>query len=100
MKFGELEKTVREILIENEAARGDDFVLVYEVFKKIDPHAFRYGEGAFVAKYHAELGFPSYESITRSRRKLQKRFPELKPSEEILQERSDQEERVKEFVRE
>lgn len=55
-------------------SRTDDFILVYEVWKNFLPPEMSI-KTAF--KYHTELGIPSFASIIRIRRKLQKEYPEF-----------------------
>jgi len=52
-----------------------------------------------VILHRKELGLPSYKSVERSRRKIQKMHPELAGSTEIEAHRNVNEEIVKEFVR-
>ena len=70
-----IQNIVKEILMYQEETRGDDFLLIYEVIS-------RYINGResieYVFKHHEKLGIPSFHSITRTRRKLQAKYPELK----------------------
>lgn len=71
-----MEPYVKEALINNKEARGDNFILYAEVLRKfasIDRLTFEE-----VCLYHKRLGIPSLETITRCRRKIQERCPELK----------------------
>ena len=71
----ELEPIVRHELEENPITRDDNFVLYVAVLKRfIDVTA----PFEFVCLNHKELKIPSLESITRVRRKLQERHPELR----------------------
>lgn len=71
-----LEKIVKEILEEDELAREDDCFLILQVIRKLYPND--------VAKSFEEVmengkskGI-SFESITRVRRKVQEKYPELR----------------------
>ena len=69
------EAMVLAILQEVEAARSDDYVLFAEVINR------HYPDIANTPLYkalveHKEINLPSYESITRVRRKLQNKHPE------------------------
>ena len=92
MKIRTLEPVVQEVLEQNESARKDDFILMVEVIEKlgIDTHiSFR-----SMLLFHNELQVPSFESITRCRRKLQELHPELKDEETA----TFREEKVDEFI--
>lgn len=69
---------VKQILIENENARKDDFVLVYEFINKVTGGCAKFMMLSDVANSHVQYGIPSFESITRARRQVQKEMPELK----------------------
>ena len=64
-----LERKVMFILENFPTTRKDDYFLIYEVQKLISPGIknMTYSE---VMKNHKELGLPSFESITRCRRKI------------------------------
>ena len=70
-----IEPLVEEALINNKACRGDNFILYLEVLKKFIDPTMRLNE---VFLYHKELGIPALETITRCRRKLQEKNPELR----------------------
>lgn len=65
---------VHKALVDNPATRTDDFLLVLEVYKNFIKADMRLET---VLLYHKELGVPSFASIIRTRRKLQKKHPEL-----------------------
>ncbi len=73
-KIQKVQPLVLEALENNPDARKDDFILVYEVLKN-----FVTGEMPLsaICKHHVELGIPSFASIIRIRRKLQKCYPHL-----------------------
>jgi hypothetical protein len=62
-------------LVSNPATRTDDFILVLEVYKNFISKDMKM-ETVFL--HHKELGIPSFASVVRTRRKLQKKHPELK----------------------
>ena len=74
-KLSVIEPLVEEALITNKTCRGDNFILYLEVLKKYIDLNLSIKE---VFSNHAILGIPSLESITRARRKLQERNPDLK----------------------
>ena len=71
-----VEKKVRAILEKNEDARNDDMVLYLALCNVClkDAGAIPLAEIMTQYKY---LGLPSFESVSRTRRKLQAKHPEL-----------------------
>lgn len=102
MKLKNLESMVLKILQKYEATRSDDFVLIYAVYREIAVHK----EICFnmpltdsfcdMMMNHKKYGFPSFESVTRTRRKIFETHPELKPKK-ITKERKKAEEEYKEY---
>lgn len=92
MKIRTLEPVVEEVLKTNESARKDDFILIEKVIEKLGINP----EISFksILLFHNELNVPSFETITRCRRKLQEKYPELKDEETAL----FREEKVEDFV--
>lgn len=72
--YNKVQPLVFAALVDHPETRADDFKLVREVYNK-----FVSGEMSFntVLTHHIELGLPSFASIVRARRKLQKMHPEL-----------------------
>lgn len=102
MKLKNLESMVLKILQRYEETRSDDFVLIYAVYREIAIHK----EICFnmpltdsfcdMMMNHKKYGFPSFESVTRTRRKIFETHPELKPKK-ITKERKKAEEEYKEY---
>ena len=71
-----IEKKVRAVLEKNEDARNDDMVLYLALCNAClkDAGAMPLAE---IMTRHKELGLPSFESVGRTRRKLQEKYPEL-----------------------
>lgn len=68
--------TVRQILIENPATRDDDMLLYGAFMAKFN--LVSYDKTFYDVMAHAKSwGLPSYESITRARRKVQEKEPLL-----------------------
>lgn len=65
---------VYNALVDNPETRTDDFILVLEVLKNFVTPEMRLET---VLEHHTELGLPSFASILRTRRKLQRKYPEL-----------------------
>ena len=81
-KLYKVEDIVYQVLKEVPEARKDDFVLVAEVYNRIQPLIFNVPFNQ-VMLAHKELGLPYFESISRARRRLQSIFEELRPSQEV-----------------
>lgn len=70
----QVQPLVYNALVDNPETRTDDFILVLEVLKNFVTPEMRIET---VLEHHVELGIPSFASILRSRRKLQRKYPEL-----------------------
>lgn len=81
-KLYKVEDIVREILEVSEECREDDFLLIKEVYKKIEPQTM---EMSFydVMENHKNLRLPYFETIRRTRQKLQADNESLRPSQEV-----------------
>lgn len=73
-RIGKVQPLVYKALVDKPEARTDDFILVLEVLKNFIPPEMRLET---VLEHHTELGIPSFSSIIRIRRKLQRKYPEL-----------------------
>lgn len=102
MKLNKLESMVLKILQRYEATRSDDFVLIYTVYREIEIHNEICFDMTLTDSFsdmmlnHKRYGFPSFESVTRTRRKIFETHPELKPKK-ITKERKKAEEEYKEY---
>ena len=69
-------KLVKRILEEDEKARNSDRYLILEVDKRLYPgiQDMPYG---YVIEHRSGFGLPPFETIRRTRQKLQHDFPEL-----------------------
>ena len=76
MKINNLENYVLEILKNDELSRRDDCYLILKVIERL--HPYDTGETFKDVMFNAKNKGISFESITRCRRKLQKKYPELK----------------------
>lgn len=92
-----VEPLVLEILKTKEETRSDDFLLIYEVYKNylpgLDNLSFKE-----VMLEHKELNIPSFETIRRTRPKLQNKYPDLLPPEDIQKLRKESEEDYRNYV--
>ena len=73
----ELTEIVRKVLTDHANARDDDFKLIGYVYKEINPEIL---DKSFrtVTWYHTDFNLPSFETIRRTRQKLQHDCPELR----------------------
>lgn len=94
-----MKDTVKEILTNNIESRGDDFILIAEVYDKLKPEIRGYALD-YVLRHHKEYKLPSFSSIVRARRKLQEIYPELEPTKKIKDIRSAEEREYRAFARE
>lgn len=89
-KINQVENTVFNVLSENKNARGNNYVLIYEVLTRINPNikglSFDY-----VMTNHKKFKLPSVESITRVRRKVQAEHEHLKPTQAMQKIRKEEE---------
>ena len=85
-KCSRVEPIVKKVLEEKPYTREDDFVLVYEVFKEFLPNI---DELSFqdIMLNHKEYGLPYFESVRRTRPKLQNKYPELLPPQAVQEAR-------------
>ncbi|MBM6810356.1 hypothetical protein H5983_04625 [Faecalitalea cylindroides] len=77
-----IEKVVLEILKANEEARNDDMKLYLLVCEAVNPYPtcdWDIGSFSFssVMNHYRELRLPHFESVRRSRAKIQAEIPEL-----------------------
>ena len=92
-----VEKIVEGILRESELAREDDCYLILEVIRELYP--FEVGKTFAQVMFSAKSKGISFESITRCRRKLQKKYPELK-NNKVAEIRDKEQEEYIEFAKE
>ena len=75
--MNDLSDIVKKILTEHKEARDDDFKVIGWVVKAMRPDIMGYSFGS-VLWNHAAFGLPSFETIRRTRQKLQHDNPELR----------------------
>jgi hypothetical protein len=76
-----LENKVRKILVSYPETRNDDNVLIYQYLKEYHDIDLISVKDLFLNG--RKLGIPSFESITRCRRKIQEHSPYLRCTEKI-----------------
>lgn len=97
-KLYKVEDIVYQVLKEVPEARKDDFVLVAEVYNKIQPLLYNVSFNR-VMLAHKELGLPYFESISRARRRLQSIFEELRPEQEVQDARLEEQLIYREYAK-
>lgn len=88
-----LEEVVKEILEDEELARRDDCYLILRVVEKMYPTLVSQTFKEVMVKGKSK-GL-SFESITRARRKVQNKYPELNHTETVESRMNEMEEYVK-----
>ena len=96
MEIIKLYDLVKKLLQEKEELRGDDDFLYSEVIKVIYPSALNFTAEAFFEK-RKMMKLPTFESVTRCRRKAQEEHPELRPNIVIQEMRKKEEEKFYDF---
>lgn len=94
-KLKNIEPKVKEALVNNPAARKDDFILVMEVYKSYIHLESPIG---YILTNHNNWGLPSFASIIRIRRKLQLQDPSLADAE-TKDKRADAESDFRDYAR-
>lgn len=89
---------VKQILIEDETARNSDTFLYLQVCHHLNPSAL---EKPFwqVLSGLKTYNLPNFETVRRTRQKIQADFPELASSERIKGMRAEKEQEFREFAR-
>lgn len=105
MELKQLKDFVKYLLREYPALRENDDVLYLEVLRRVHP-SWNNGrittniENMPIGEFFAErknMKLPTYESVSRCRRKLQEENPALKPCEAIQKGRKKQKEKFYDF---
>jgi hypothetical protein len=105
-KTAELKNTkalVKHILEEDQKARNSDSYLYLKVIEHIADHkGFNLWELTvpYFLKYMTDYGFPPFESVRRTRQKLQAEYPELSANRKVAAQRAENEEAFRDFARE
>lgn len=95
-----LKNIVKDTLTNIKKTRNDDYMLTYFVIKKyLDEKNIKIEYFYQIMMFHKTYGLPSIESITRARRLLQRKYPELRADREVEKIRAKEEERYRELAR-
>lgn len=100
MELKSIKELVEETLKSVEMARGDDDLLYYLILEILceKPLSEMTAKEFFINR--KKYGLPSFESVRRSRQKVQEQNPWLKPADNIQNGRNKQEEKYLQFARE
>lgn len=90
-----LETLVYKVLNKYPKTRDDDFELVLKTYSTLCPSILEKNFGS-ILKEHKEYDLPSFESITRARRKVQAQYNEL-ASQKTLIKRQELEEEYRNY---
>lgn len=90
------EQIIKPILEKHPETRGDDFLLYAEVIREYRPELAQLSVIDFFVA-HKDLYCPSYESVSRVRRRLQAKYPEL-CSDEAKAKRAKEETQYKSYA--
>ena len=94
-KVNKIERIVKRVLAENPITRGDDFVLITQVYDELGINT---NCSFFNLMFnHVYYELPSVESITRARRKLQSEYEELRATESMRRIRRKEEQDFREY---
>jgi hypothetical protein len=104
MKLVNTAYLVKQILTEMPEARDDDYLLWLKVIERVSEtlnipdytKTIPFGLFLATAKYSK---LPHFETVSRTRRKIQEKFPELRATAETQAARSELEESYRDFAR-
>ena len=106
MKIKNVEKDVREILENNEQARADDDKLYGDyVYSKLEKAGADIN-GEWLLRVMTDIRFKSaydiasYGTVSRTRRRLQAKYRNLRPSEEVVKARRELIKEYRKYARE
>ena len=90
-------KLVKQVLEENERTRNSDNELYVEICNRINPYVLAVPFAEVVGNLE-DYGLPPFESVRRTRQKLQAERPDLRPCDEVALFRAENETAYKEFA--
>lgn len=89
---------VKDLLVNNPQTRNSDDYLYYKVCERISPECINQ-KFWYVLLNRKLFGLPAFESVRRSRQKLQETYPELAGNGKVEGYRALQEELFREYAR-
>ena len=96
-KLYETKELVKKVLEENERTRNSDNELYIEVCYRINPYVVKMPFD-YVLLTLEEHSLPPFESVRRTRQKIQAECPNLRPCDEVALFRAENETAYKEFA--
>lgn len=92
-----VESVVKAVLTSHPDARDDDFILINRAYAHFK---FDVGSTYFddIMTKHKAYHLPSFESITRARRKLQAEYPELRASRQAQAVREQEQQSFRDYA--
>ena len=96
-KLYEVKALVKEVLEENEKARNSDNILYAEICYRLNQSVAKLPFGQVIVNID-NYGLPPFESVRRTRQKLQAERPDLRPCDEVELFRAENETAYKEFA--
>ena len=105
-KRAELKSTkliVKTILEQDQRARNSDSFLYMKVIEHLDKNYGSHLSSMTVSCFLANMGIlkaPSFETVRRTRQKLQAEFPELSANKKVTEFRAENEAAFRDFARE
>ncbi len=98
MKLRNTKALVKSILEQNEATRNSDMILYYEVCRHLNKAALLVDFG-WAITHLEELKLPPFESVRRSRQKVQEECPYLAADDMVQVYRAENEQEYIDFAR-
>ena len=96
MKMLTLQKKVQTILTNVPEARANDKLLYFRLVEEMSPNTLGMAFGSFLLDRHSTV--PSFESVSRCRRKVQELYPDLRADKRVTEIRRSKEEEYKEYA--
>ena len=89
---------VKGILMKDVKARNSDAYLYMKVIEKLNKGSSKMPFYELM-KNVKEMGLPCYDTVTRIRRRMQEKYPELKGSEKVTELRKENEKAYRDYAR-
>lgn len=96
MKLETLQAKIQKILTDNPDTRGNDKLLYFRLAQELSPNTLNMAFGSFLMDRHVNV--PSFESVSRARRKIQSKFPELRADKRVTELRAEKEREYREYA--
>ena len=90
-----LQDIVQEVLEEDKHARESDHYLYLQVLGKV----LKGSQNRTIEEILTNPNLPKFESVSRARRKIQQKCPNLRASKQVEEEREHNEEAFREYAR-